>query len=144
MSGVRQVCASELPAATGCCRCRQEGDRWDRIAGKAYCPQCEEMLAAGESDPLVEPTQPHKCVICGHRGTVAVQTYPLEAAAPVEMNLCPEHVRALLSRCLGPLGFHELQRQLQPLGLQPADVFLLHEAFYDGQGKALKPVEEAL
>ena len=143
MSSLRQVPAPELPAA-GCCRCGQPGDRWDRVAGKPYCPQCEELLAAGESAPLIEPTQPPPCAICGHRGTVSVQTYPLEAAEPLEMDLCPEHLRSLLSRRLGPHGYHQLQLQLQALGLQPADVFLLHEAFYDGHGKALQPVQEVL
>jgi hypothetical protein len=43
---------------------------------------------------------------------------------------------------LGPQGFCQLQRQLQGLGVHSTDVFLLHEAFYDHFGRALKPVQQ--
>jgi len=36
-----------------CCRCGLDRDRWDRIAGKTYCPNCQEDLAMGEGEPLI-------------------------------------------------------------------------------------------
>jgi hypothetical protein len=36
-----------------------------------------------------------------------------------------------------------LRRQLRVLGLEAAEVFLLHEAFYDEFGHALQPAVEA-
>jgi hypothetical protein len=141
---MRLVQTAALGSATGCCRCVHRGERWDRIAGKAYCPECQESLAGGEAEPLVERTEPKPCAICAHRGTICFQTFPLEAGAPVEMDLCPEHLRSLLSRRLGPYGYHQLQRQLQALGIDASEVFLLHEAFYDHHGRALKPVQEVI
>jgi hypothetical protein len=60
----------------------------------------------------------------------------------VEIELCPEHIRALVARRLGPHAFEQLRRQLQVLGLEVAEVFLLHEAFYDPMGRALQPALE--
>lgn len=141
---IRLVQTAELQSALACSRCAHEGERWDRIAGKQYCPQCQESLAGGEAQPLVVKTDPNPCAVCGHRGGVCFQTFPLEAESAVEMDLCSEHLRSLLSRRLGPYGYHQLQRQLRSLGIDPSEVFLLHEAFYDRHGRALQPVQEVL
>lgn len=143
MNALRLSPADDSLESGGCCRCAQAGQRWDRVAAKAYCPQCEEQLAAGEMEPLVEPTEPRLCVICSRRGTVCYRTFPRETEQTLEMDLCPEHLRDLLSRRLGPFGYHQLHRQLCTLGLRTSEVFLLHDAFYDRQGRALKPVHES-
>src|SRR5437899_1068164 len=70
MNTLRFAPAATASCSDGCCRCAQAGEGWDRVAAKAYCPQCEEQLAAGEMEPLVEPTQPRTCVICSRGGTV--------------------------------------------------------------------------
>jgi hypothetical protein len=142
MNPLRRTPAAIVAALKNCCRCAQAGERWDRIAGKAYCPRCQEALALGEVEPLRERTSSNHCSVCDLKGTVSFQTFPLEGAAPVEMDLCPEHLRGLLSRRLGPHAFHQLQRQLQLLDLSAADVFLLHEAFYDPLGRAQQPILE--
>jgi hypothetical protein len=58
------------------------------------------------------------------------------------MDLCPEHLRGLVGRWLGPYAFNQLRRQLSQLGLEPEDLFLLHRAFYDDKGRALQPALE--
>jgi hypothetical protein len=58
------------------------------------------------------------------------------------MDLCAEHFRALLSRRLDPQAFTRLRQQLAAKGLSPHSIFLLHEAFYDERGRALKPAVE--
>ena len=40
---IDEVCRPGL-----CCRCVDFGP-WDRIASKGYCPNCQEMLALGET-----------------------------------------------------------------------------------------------
>jgi hypothetical protein len=55
------------------------------------------------------------------------------------MDLCPEHLRALIGRRLSPAAFHQLRRQLFTLGLDPEAIFLMHGAFYDQGGQALQP-----
>ena len=45
----------------------------------------------------------------------------------------------LIGRRLGPFAYHQLRRQLAALGLDADDVFLLHDTFYDVQGRALQP-----
>jgi hypothetical protein len=113
--------------------------RWDRLAGKAYCPNCQELLAQGEIDPLVEPTEKKHCAVCDKVGTVCYHTFPLQSATPVAIDLCPAHVRALLGRCLDTHAFHQLRRRLAAVDLGVGDLFLLHAAFYDAHGRALQP-----
>jgi hypothetical protein len=69
-------------------------------------------------------------------------TYPLHASAPVEIDLCGGHFEALLGRRLERNSFRVLARQLQLLGVGVKQVFLLHEAFYDRQGRSLQPIQE--
>src|SRR5437660_692549 len=142
MNPLRRLTGETLAALKTCCRCSRAGERWDRIAGRAYCPRCQEALAQGEGEPLRERTAASHCCICDLKGTVCFQTFPLESPAPVEMDLCPEHLRGLLSRRLGSHAFHQLQRQLGLLELTAEDVFLLHEAFYDTLGRPRQPILE--
>ncbi len=133
-----QITRAILP----CCRCSSTERNWDRIAGKAYCPECQEALVLGLSAPLAERTQKNPCAACSRLGTVPYLTFPLQASTPVEIDLCPEHLRALLGRRLGPYAFHQLRRRLHVLGLGVELIFLLHDAFYDEHGRALQPAAE--
>jgi hypothetical protein len=127
---------------TSCSRCGAGQQNWDRIANKAYCPNCQEELAQGRAEPLVERTEQKCCVVCARRGTVPFFTVPLHASAGVEMDLCGEHLRDLLGRCLGPYAYHQLRRQLRTLQVNTEAIFLLHEEFYDSNGRALRPAVE--
>lgn len=142
MNGLRLMAADSLVALVPCCRCRCDGGRWDRIADKPYCPQCQELLVLGEAAPLIEPTAKKHCSICDHLGTVSFHTFPLNAATPVEIDLCPEHLRCLIARRLGPFAYNQLRRQLNFLGISAAEIFLLHDAFYDPTGQAIQPVSD--
>jgi hypothetical protein len=63
----------------------------------------------------------------------------LRLNALIELDLCAEHFRDLIGRRLGPYAFQQLRRQLQALDLDAGQLFLLHDAFYDEHGRALKP-----
>ncbi len=143
MNGVRLAASDHVFVQVPCCRCPESDRRWDRIAGKPYCPNCQEALAVGEAEALIERTDPRPCAACGHRGAVCFLTFPLDAPRPVEIDLCPQHLRGLLGRCLGPRAFHQLRRQLARLGVEASEVFLLHDSFYDAHGRALQPATEA-
>ena len=69
-------------------------------------------------------------------------TYPLHSEEPVEIDLCGGHCEALLGRRLDRPAFRRLQRLLQAEGVGVAQVFLLHEAFYDRHGRPLQPIPE--
>jgi hypothetical protein len=139
MDSLRVAPQESVPSTIGCCRCLEANHRWDRIAGQAYCPNCQELLAQGEAAPLILATEKKTCAVCNHPGTVCFLTFPLQAAAPVEMDLCPDHLRALLGRRLSPPAFHQLRGKLAALGHEAEDIFLLHGAFYDSQGHAFLP-----
>jgi len=139
MDSLRMVSVEEICCSAPCCRCGMTAGQWDRIADKSYCPACEESLALGEAPPLVERTEKKPCAVCNHSGTVRFLTFPLQTAQPLEMDLCPEHFRALLARRLGPFAYHQLRRRLDGLGLSVDQIFLLHDAFYDLEGRALQP-----
>ena len=129
MENIRLASPDSIFPKIPCSRCADQSRWWDRIAGKTYCPNCLEALAMGEGDPMVARTDQRRCALHSRR--------------PVEMELCSEHVRALVGRRLGPHAFEQLRRQLHGLGLESAEVFLLHEAFYDEHGRALQPAVEA-
>ena len=141
MEGLRLVKEPTIPRAP-CCRCQSAGCPWDRLAGHAICPDCQEALAQGEGEPFVVHTEKHRCAVCQQQGTVRYLTYPLHAAEPVEIDLCSRHFQSLLARRLDRHAYHQLSRQLQSLGFSTRQVFLLHEAFYDEQGHSLQPVPE--
>lgn len=141
MDGLRVVkggCISQGP----CGRCRAGGCPWDRIAGQTICPDCQEALARGEGEPLIARTENRPCAVCSRKGTIRYLTYPLHAAEPVEMDLCPRHFQALLARRLDRQAYQQLSRQLRVLGFEAPQIFLLHEAFYDQHGHSLQPVPE--
>jgi hypothetical protein len=142
MNSIRMASADSFDLWKPCCRCGQMALGWDSIAGKPYCPNCEEAIVQGDGDPLIAATQRRQCNVCPSFGTVTVQTFPLKASQPVEMDLCPNHLRALLGRRLGAHAYSQLRRQLSGLGLDVHDVFLLHEAFYDARGRALLPAAD--
>jgi hypothetical protein len=142
MGSLRMAPSQSQLATLPCCRCAGGDCRWDRISGKAYCPACQEDLVTGLADPLVERTEKNPCAACGRIGTVCFLSFPLQASTPVEMDLCPEHLRALLGRRLRAPAFGQLRRRLQRLGLNVERIFLLHDAFYDPEGQALQPATE--
>jgi hypothetical protein len=125
-----------------CCRCSEADGKWDRIADKPYCPACQEAIVLGVAKPLTARSEKKPCAVCSHLGTVRYLTFPLHAETPVEFDLCSEHLRSLLGRRLGPHAYHQLRRQLLVLGIEPERIFLLHEAFYDSNGRALQPAAE--
>jgi hypothetical protein len=137
-----RIVSEDRAAVVPCCRCLESNHRWDRIADKAYCPNCQEALIMGEAPPLIERTERRGCAVCGQLGSVRYQTFPLRSNTPVEIDLCPEHIRSLLGRRLSVNGFHQLRRQLLALRLEADEIFLLHGAFYDPKGRALQPVAE--
>lgn len=132
-----------VPVAPVCCsRCTADAQAWDRIAGKPYCPNCQECVALGEDTPIREAPESIPCVVCAGRRTVSFLTFPLHSRIPVEMNLCCDHLERLLARRLGPYAFIQIRRQLRALALVPDDIFLLHNEFYDMHGQALRPAVE--
>ncbi len=141
MDGLRTPSEDGEAARADCGRCRATGCPWDRIGGVPVCPDCQELLVRGEGEPLALRVEPRPCAACGSTGTVAFTTVPLRAK-PVVIDLCPAHLRALLGRGLDRAAYLELTRRLDTAGLAPGRVFLLHEAFYDRQGRALQPVRE--
>jgi hypothetical protein len=140
MDGLRVVSGDGLTARGACSRCGATGCPWDRIGEQAVCPDCQEQLALGEGDPLIERLRPRRCAVCGQGGIVPYLTYPLHAQNPLEVDLCPQHFHALLGRRLDRHAHAQLARQLRALGLTAHQVFLLHEAFYDEHGQPLQPV----
>ena len=139
MDSLRIAPADSVPSELACCRCSLSERPWDRIAGKAYCPNCQELLAQGLIEALVEPTEKNRCAVCKKVGTVCFHTFPLQSSAAVAIDLCPGHLRDLLGRCLDARAFNQLGHQLEAIGLGVGDLFLLHAAFYDSQGRALQP-----
>lgn len=142
MDSVRLTPAQSVFPKIACCRCADNTRWWDRIAGRTLCPNCMEALAQGEADPICEKVDKRRCAVCHHLGTVRYLTFPLHSRRPVEVDICAEHLRSLVARRLGPHAFEQLRRQFYVLGLEAADIFLLHEAFYDEQGRALQPAVE--
>jgi hypothetical protein len=142
MTRVRRATVERETILMPCCRCGREGGRWDRIAAKAYCPHCQEALALGEAEPLVEKTRQLHCAVCDHVGAVTFLTFPLHSIEAVELDLCPEHLRGLIGRHLGPFAYHQIRRQLDALEVMVDEIFLLHEAFYDIYGRALHPLTD--
>ena len=127
-----------------CCRCADNVRSWDRIAGKTYCPHCLEELILGDAPPIAERPEKRRCSICRTTGTVRYLTFPLRSRRPIEVDLCGEHIRELVSRRLGPKAFERLRNQLSHVQIQTNEIFLLHEAFYDGNGQALQPTPEEI
>lgn len=142
MDGVRWLARDPDGSERPCCRCAAAGCPWDRVAGGPLCSDCQDLLALGVGEPLVEPLKAGACACCGRPRVVRFQTDPLQASASIEIELCPEHFRDLLCRRLDLTALTELGRRLRRLGIEPRQVFLLHEAFYDETGQALQPVPE--
>jgi hypothetical protein len=144
MDGMRICPPGSVPEGAPCCRCAAESRGWDRIAGKPYCPDCQEGVVIGEAVPIIERTEKRRCTVCAFEGTVRFLTFPLNNLRAVEMDLCPEHLRGLMARRLGVHAFSQLRRQLGQFAISVNDVFLLHEAFYDVNGRALQPAADPL
>jgi hypothetical protein len=83
-----------------------------------------------------------RCAGCERTGTLRYLTYPLHSERPLEIDLCGRCFGALLGRRLEHGAFHRLLRRLHTVGVSARQVFLLHEAFYDDQGRPLQPIPE--
>jgi hypothetical protein len=142
MQSVRLAPPGSVVVSIPCSRCDARQRPWDRIAGKAYCPSCQEGLALGEGEPLIARADKRLCAACSYQGTVCLVTMPLNSRRPVELDVCGHHLRELLGRRLGPHAFHQLRRQLAMLGVDASEIFLLHDGFYDEQGRALQPTTD--
>jgi hypothetical protein len=142
MEGLRLLAPDGTTQLTPCHRCQAAGCPWDRISGKAICPDCQEQLILGEGAPLVERVEKRTCSICSKAGTLRYVTFPLRGPQAVEIDLCGCHVQALLGRRLDKFALKQLGRQLKAIGLKAEQLFLLHEAFYDEKGRALQPVPD--
>src|SRR3712207_6773299 len=101
MDSLRLAPADSVFPKIPCGRCGDNSRWWDRVSGKTYCPNCLEALALGEADPLVVRTDRRRCAVCHHEGTIRYLTFPLHSRRPVEVDLCAEHVRAIVARRLG-------------------------------------------
>ena len=141
MSSVRMAREPISPSAP-CSRCGATDCHWDRLANKAICPDCQELLVRGEAEPLIERREPNRCAVCERQGTIRFLSFPLREPVPVEIDLCPLHIRDLLARRLTTRAFQRLRRQLNLLGFAVEQLFLLHESFYSEEGEALHPVPE--
>ncbi len=142
MQGLRLVSATGHSPLAPCSRCQSTGCPWDRIGDNVICPDCQEQLALGEGEALVERLRPNRCAVCAEIGTVRYLTFPLHAREPMEIDLCPRHFHAFLGRRLDRYAYRSLSKALQALGLSVRQIFLLHEAFYDERGHPLQPVPE--
>jgi hypothetical protein len=141
MDNVRRLEQSQQPLP--CTRCGHHHHQrcWDTVGGQTICPNCLELLSVGgpvEGDiaPLRIPTEDRQCAACDVRGTVRFCTFPLNSQHPVEFDLCGRHVRALAGRRLSIGAFDLLRLHLRILGLDVSEIFLLHEAFYDRDGRS--------
>ena len=108
----------------------------------AHVSRLPRVASVGVKRPLRQQVARKPCAICGREGTLPYLTYPLHATAPVEIDLCGGHFEALLGRRLERNSFRVLERQLRLLGVGVKQIFLLHEAFYDRQGRSLQPIQE--
>lgn len=144
MEGLRLVTGSGHSPLAECSRCQAVGCPWDRIGSQVVCPDCQEQLALGEGEPLVEKiVHSRSCAVCNTQGTVRYLTFPLHGRDPLELDLCPKHFHALVGRRLDRYAYRTISRLLSRVGLNAKQVFLLHEAFYDERGRPLQPVPES-
>ena len=142
MNSVRVVSEAALLPESPCSRCAATGCHWDRLVSQPVCPDCQEALLRGEADPLLLRRERLNCSVCEQQGTVRYLTFPLHGVEPIEIDLCPSHLRDLMARRLTLRAFQRLRRQLNLLGLATEQIFLLHESFYDDHGAALRPLRE--
>ena len=116
MESIRLASADSIFPKIPCCRCGDQSRWWDRIAGKTYCPNCLE--GAGRWGKAIRwlraPTADAArfAIISARCATSPSRSH---SRRPVEMELCSEHVRALVARRLGPHAFEQLRRQLSGL-----------------------------
>jgi hypothetical protein len=125
-----------------CSRCDNNGHYWDRIAGRVYCHNCLEDIAAGMTHHIAEPSEPRKCAAktstCSF-GTLRFFTYLLGTQTPIEIDLCGKHLRELISRDM-VYAHHVLRTELAKFQIDIEQIFLLHGAFYDARKGPLLPV----
>jgi hypothetical protein len=143
MEAVRLVEGEKLGPLAACSRCQAVGCPWDRIAGRPICPDCQNLLVRGEGPAVVEAPRRSPCAVCRKGLTLSYITFPLNTVTPLELDLCPDHIHALLGRRLEREALGMLARHLATFNVTLQQIFLMHEAFYDAQGRPLQPVPDA-
>jgi len=75
------------------------------------------------------------CIFCDHEHAAAtIHDFKFdEARTPFDYAVCANHLCTLVLRCLPPADVLRLRR------LAGADVFNVHDDFYDEGGNALQP-----
>ncbi len=142
MTAMRVVRDPAVMPRSPCARCGAIGCHWDHLAARPICPDCQEGLLRGDGEALVLKRERRGCAVCERIGTVRYLTFPLHESEPIEIDLCPAHLRDLMARRLSRRAFQRLRRQLNLLGLAVEQIFLLHESFYDENGSALRPLHD--
>lgn len=142
MDNMRMVASHPVKHTPPCSRCGRDDHPWDRIADRAYCPDCQEEIILGLSRPFKARTEKRACAACGRTGTVRYVTQPRQTATALEIDLCAAHLRGLLGRRLDAQDYHQLRRRLRSMGVSVERVFLLHDVFYDIEGNALCPAAD--
>src|SRR5262245_60487731 len=119
MSRIRLATDGGLPPQSPCVTCGSTGCHWDRLDGRPVWPDgrrgrpdCTARLLRGEADALRIRREHSSCAVCSQAGTVRYLTLPLHESEPVEIDLCPAHLRDLMSRRLSCRAFQRLRRQL--------------------------------
>lgn len=141
MPSIRRITPPEGSHLLPCTGCGAVGSAWDRLDGRGVCPDCQESLILGESQPVTLRTVLGSCAICLDRRVVPYVTMPRHGNLAIAVDLCPLHFRHLLGRRLTRLEFRQLHRALGAVGLVPGMLFLTHDGFYDAKGRAIDPVE---
>lgn len=136
--------APSPPPLEPCSRCGAEGCPWDRLDDAPVCPDCQQLILLGQTEPLRFSPIAGTCAVCKAPRILHFQTSPLRSDRRLELDLCGRHLQALLARRLSPRALHRLMIQLHELGLTCRQIFLLHESFYDPRGRALQPVPETI
>src|SRR4051812_31772717 len=70
MDSLRLAPSQTELAIQPCTRCETTDRRWDRIADKPFCPECQEALVLGQAAPFRERTERNLCAVCSKTGTL--------------------------------------------------------------------------
>jgi hypothetical protein len=141
-SSIRTITESTLLQPSDCAMCSDAPKKpWDRIDQVPYCMDCIENLMLGTAVPIKAQIEKYRCDICYRMGSVDFQTIPLHKNFGLIMHLCSVHLYDLLSRNLSEINFKYLRAQLKNFSVNVQEIFFLHGAFYDQDGRAIQPVQ---
>ena len=120
MESLRLAPADSIFPKIPCSRCADHSRGGTGSSAKPIARTASKRWRGERRSPLWKKPIAGVVAICHHLGTVRYVTFPLHSRRPVEMELCSEHLRALIVRRLGPHGFEQLRRQLHNLGIEVA------------------------